>query len=137
MADTPDNPKIIHMIKGIFFEKKFELWTEPAPGLGMKVTTGNRTEGTIFVGVIWAPQKDNGAEGIMHDHYGYAELTDARMTQDSISFLKKHRGKSRGIRCTFSRREDGIWLGDWCEVSPIPLNKGIAWCTITAVDDCV
>ena len=72
--------------------------------------------------------------GSMMDHYGKSGLTEVMYDPEASNFcfVKQHEGREDKIRYTFSRKEKGVWVGQY---KGDLTGSGIAWCTTAETED--
>lgn len=106
------------MIQGVFFFAYF----------------GRETQAYHFSGMLHTNTVDSTKmSGFMRDEFGYSDLTDVEVTENTVSFVKKYLiGRDDTIKYTLrkSKRQLNVWIGKY---DGIQTGKDKVKCIITEV----
>ncbi len=126
----------LFLIQGLFSQEQQRFGIGYKPGIGEAVFVKPQMIQCFFSGFI-GPQPEIAGEfpgmtGMMQDHYGEAEIADAMVTDESVSFTKIYIRRGDPIFYEFTKKEGDDWLGTYKGPA---VGKGLAKCRITLVED--
>lgn len=117
----------LYFIQGIFFTSSREMVIGHDPQIGSRVALQPIIMRTMYAGVLSFPEEDhkNGL-GCLLDQYGYSNLTDVKMEDETLRFEKKYEHRKDVIFYSF-KKEDNLWLGSY---SGLATGNGASRCII-------
>jgi hypothetical protein len=128
--------KKLFLINGLFFQEQQRFGIGYKEGVGEAVFIKPQMIQCFFSGFI-GPKPDTedeypGMNGMLQDHYGEAQISDALVTEESISFTKTYVRRGDPIFYEFTKKEGNDWLGTykWPAV-----GSGLAKCQITEIEE--
>ena len=126
---------MILLIQGMYFQHCEGVGLGVRPGAGVVAVVHQFHGGFSFDGRIFQDPTNalGGLIGVMNDEVGSSKLTDIRLSENTLSFIKTYdEGRERSIAYTFEKRKGNEWVGHYTLYAG---EKGGARCVLTEVGD--
>jgi len=120
----------VFLIQGLFFTEDYALGIGFDPEIGERVIMKPAMFRTMFAGIIKLDEGGNG-EGALFDYYGDSILTNIKLTEEKLNFVKKYNNRN-DIICYKLKKVAGLWVGFY---NGQATGKGAVRCILQATDE--
>jgi hypothetical protein len=122
----------LYLIQGVFFQERQSLEVAHLPVEGAVAVVRDCLHHFMFAGILEVdPEKVlSGYRGAMQDYFGESQVSNGRLTEDTLYFTKKYQHRSDTIEYKLTKEDSRTWVGEY---NGLVTGTGRVRCLLTPI----